>query len=128
MIRRHGLKPGKDIAIEFTGIRPGEKLYEELACAGEQTRPDEPSENPRLATSPGDAEAGGADDANARVGDERRSGRSDAGVAQLRAGISACRRRKARDSVGRGRGLERAQFHRIDSGAAGIAFTIASTS
>ncbi len=38
MIRRHGLKPGKDIAIEFTGIRPGEKLYEELACADEQTR------------------------------------------------------------------------------------------
>jgi FlaA1/EpsC-like NDP-sugar epimerase len=39
MIRRRGLKPGKDIAIEFTGIRPGEKLYEELACANEQTRP-----------------------------------------------------------------------------------------
>jgi len=39
MIRRQGLKPGKDIAIEFSGIRPGEKLYEELACAGEQTRP-----------------------------------------------------------------------------------------
>ena len=39
MIRRQGLKPGKDIAIEFTGIRPGEKLYEELACADEQTRP-----------------------------------------------------------------------------------------
>lgn len=39
MIRRHGLEPGKDITIEFTGIRPGEKLYEELACADEQTRP-----------------------------------------------------------------------------------------
>jgi FlaA1/EpsC-like NDP-sugar epimerase len=39
MIRRNGLKPGKDIAIEFSGIRPGEKLYEELACADEQTRP-----------------------------------------------------------------------------------------
>jgi FlaA1/EpsC-like NDP-sugar epimerase len=39
MIRRSGLRPGKDIAIEFSGIRPGEKLYEELACAGEQTRP-----------------------------------------------------------------------------------------
>jgi FlaA1/EpsC-like NDP-sugar epimerase len=39
MIRRRGLKPGKDISIEFTGIRPGEKLYEELSCANEQTRP-----------------------------------------------------------------------------------------
>jgi FlaA1/EpsC-like NDP-sugar epimerase len=39
MIRRHGLQPDKDISIEFTGIRPGEKLYEELACATDQTRP-----------------------------------------------------------------------------------------
>jgi FlaA1/EpsC-like NDP-sugar epimerase len=39
MIRRCGLEPEKDIAIEFSGIRPGEKLYEELACANEQTRP-----------------------------------------------------------------------------------------
>jgi FlaA1/EpsC-like NDP-sugar epimerase len=39
MIRRCGLRPGEDIAIEFSGIRPGEKLHEELACANEQTRP-----------------------------------------------------------------------------------------
>jgi FlaA1/EpsC-like NDP-sugar epimerase len=39
MIRRHGLTPGEDILIQFTGIRPGEKLYEELACDNEQTRP-----------------------------------------------------------------------------------------
>jgi FlaA1/EpsC-like NDP-sugar epimerase len=37
MIRRCGLRPEKDIAIEFTGIRPGEKLYEELAGADERT-------------------------------------------------------------------------------------------
>jgi FlaA1/EpsC-like NDP-sugar epimerase len=37
MIRRAGLKPGKDILIEITGIRPGEKLYEELACDNERT-------------------------------------------------------------------------------------------
>jgi FlaA1/EpsC-like NDP-sugar epimerase len=39
MIRRSGLRPGKDITIEFTGIRPGEKLSEELAGQNEQTRP-----------------------------------------------------------------------------------------
>jgi FlaA1/EpsC-like NDP-sugar epimerase len=30
MIRLHGLEPHKDIKIEITGLRPGEKIYEEL--------------------------------------------------------------------------------------------------
>jgi FlaA1/EpsC-like NDP-sugar epimerase len=38
MILRRGLQPERDIAIRFTGIRPGEKLYEELAKGDEKTR------------------------------------------------------------------------------------------
>jgi FlaA1/EpsC-like NDP-sugar epimerase len=39
MIRLAGKRPNHDIPIEFTGIRPGEKLFEELATDNEQTRP-----------------------------------------------------------------------------------------
>lgn len=39
MIRLRGLRPYKDIPIEFTGIRPGEKIHEELYSGAEQ--PDE---------------------------------------------------------------------------------------
>ncbi len=39
MIKLAGLVPGKDIQIKFTGLRTGEKLYEELLNKSEEVIP-----------------------------------------------------------------------------------------
>ncbi len=39
MIRLHGLRPGVDIKIVHTGLRPGEKLFEEIFYGAETVRP-----------------------------------------------------------------------------------------
>jgi FlaA1/EpsC-like NDP-sugar epimerase len=39
MIRLSGLEPGKDIEIKITGLRPGEKIYEELLIDCDNAQP-----------------------------------------------------------------------------------------
>lgn len=41
MISLAGFEPGKDIEIKYTGLRPGEKLYEEVLATKENTIPTE---------------------------------------------------------------------------------------
>lgn len=50
--RTQGFEPGVDVQISFTGVRPGEKLFEELAYGGEDMLPT-PHESIRIWRTPG---------------------------------------------------------------------------
>jgi len=52
LIRLSGLEEGIDISIEFTGVRPGEKMYEEVLFGGEDVRPTDHPKVLRAASDP----------------------------------------------------------------------------
>jgi len=54
MIRLSGKEPGRDVPVEFIGVRAGEKLHEELWGAGEQAMPTQHAKILRAATQPVD--------------------------------------------------------------------------
>ena len=54
MIELSGLKPDEDIQIEFIGMRPGEKLFEEISRTGENFAPTTHSKIFRFISQPAD--------------------------------------------------------------------------
>ena len=54
MIELSGLKPDEDIQIEFIGMRPGEKLFEELSHKAENIVPTKHNKILRLVANPPD--------------------------------------------------------------------------
>ena len=53
LVTLSGLKPGRDIEIKVTGLRPGEKMYEELLMDTEKLLP---TENSQIRISTGEAD------------------------------------------------------------------------
>jgi FlaA1/EpsC-like NDP-sugar epimerase len=81
MIRLSGLRVGDDLAIEFTGLRPGEKLYEELHIPGERLVP---TSHPKILVA--DHKPGRVDDIRGAIAELERLGREapEAIAAELR--------------------------------------------
>lgn len=91
MIELSGNVPGRDIAIEVVGIRPGEKLHEELFNVDEEVRPTRYGKVRRATRSPLDPEAlaRGLADLRRAIDAGRPDEMADILWATLRAGRSA---------------------------------------
>ncbi|MEO8678474.1 MAG: polysaccharide biosynthesis protein [Vicinamibacterales bacterium] len=87
LIRLSGYVPDKDIAIEFTGIRSGEKLFEELVGEGEFAEPSALEKIMRVQRREPDKQNGLAE-AVARLEALALDGRSDEVIRELRALLS----------------------------------------
>ncbi len=103
MIRLAGYEPDEEIAIEFTGPRPGEKLHEELFATGERSEPTAAAAH--LARRPQRAADGraGRVDARPRRGADRirrRDGPRAAGRRDRHRQRRSCRRRSAGPAIG----------------------------
>ncbi len=67
LIRLSGLEPERDIEIAFTGLRPGEKLHEELFAATEDYARTEHEKILRFTNGTGPAGEGGEDHFSAQI-------------------------------------------------------------
>ncbi len=108
LIELSGLVPDKDVKIEFTGLRPGEKLNEELLIAGESgARSTEYSKNLRRGGAPAGSVAPGH--RRARPGRRRAVRRREGAprhAPRTEHRLSAAARRARRIPPRRGRGSE----------------------
>jgi FlaA1/EpsC-like NDP-sugar epimerase len=75
MIRLSGYEEGTDIDIEFTGIRPGEKLFEEMFFSHEIA---EPTQHPKILRARNGASEYGTAQATNRLIEAARNGADDA--------------------------------------------------
>lgn len=83
LIRLSGLVPEKDIEIQFTGLRPGEKMFEELIGEGELAEPSMLDKILRVRTS-SRRNFDGLDEAVARLEALALDGRSEDVLRELR--------------------------------------------